>query len=163
MARDHVKRTCCFFIDIRKGIIFLLTLQFLYLAVTAILLGTGIAQINSTADDQTVDGNGNTVDGSVYSKGLTGLGIASVVVLAVEALFALFGLYCVLKRNVSGFKVFTIVTALFLIYNIISVAISRPVSITYIIACVINAYIVYVYWSYIDTMREEKGQLVSSV
>ncbi|KAI9217359.1 hypothetical protein BC828DRAFT_391325 [Blastocladiella britannica] len=165
MANDDVKRTCCFCFDIRKGIIFLLSIQLIFFGVAAALLGAGIGALKNTdSNDLTgaVDDKGIPISGSDLKQGLTTIVIISVVVLAVEALFALYGLFCVMKRNASGFKVFTIVTGICLIFNIVSVATTRPVAVSSIVSCVINAYFVYVYWSYIDTMKEEKGELVNS-
>ncbi|KNE68871.1 hypothetical protein AMAG_13510 [Allomyces macrogynus ATCC 38327] len=160
-----VKRTCCGCMEIRRGVLFLLGLNLvvnLVVFVLYLLASVGVAKSVDGASAAT-----DSINESVAAAGgdseLTTTQVKAIVyvlaaIFGVSFLWSLFGFVAAKKRWPRAFKVFTAITALFLIANIVLGVSSGSVRWTSLIWGVIQLYLIYAFWQYSKTMVAEANE-----
>ncbi|KAI9164538.1 hypothetical protein H9P43_008397 [Blastocladiella emersonii ATCC 22665] len=147
------KRHCLCCVDLRRGIIALLVLEFIVTVAAAVLLALGVAgiKVNAAANNGNVVDNGKVVAGKDDVTEVTTYALVGAAIYGAQAAWTLFGLITVLKRKVHGFSIFAKVTAVFTLLNIVSLALTPNGG--SIAGALLSAYVSYVFLRYAKTMR----------
>ncbi|KAI9164537.1 hypothetical protein H9P43_008396 [Blastocladiella emersonii ATCC 22665] len=154
MSKSEVKRTCCGCIDIRKGVIGLLVIEFIFPLAAAALLFVGGKVVSAAAKDGgLVDEKGNVIANKDETNDVKLVVYIAAAVFGLQALWTLFGLFAAIKRKVGAFKVFSYITAVFAILNIVNAVMNLSAS--NIAGALLTLYFTYVFIQYSKTMREE--------
>ncbi|KAJ3364535.1 hypothetical protein GGF32_001635 [Allomyces javanicus] len=166
-----VKRTCCGCMEIRRGVLFLLGLNLvvnLVVFVLYLLASVGVAKSVDGAEAATDSFNETAAAAGGSDAELTTSQVKAIVyvlaaIFGVSFLWSLFGFVAAKKRWPRAFKVFTAITALLLIANIVLGVSSGSVRWTSLVWGVIQLYLVYAFWQYSKTMvveaKEQGGYL----
>ncbi|KAJ3374827.1 hypothetical protein GGF31_006725 [Allomyces arbusculus] len=154
------KRTFCGCMDLRLGVLLLLGINLIVNLVVFVLyllasLGVaksadGAASTNDSSDVVAAGGNSNLTRDHVKA-----VVYALTVIFGVMFLWSLFGFVAAKKRWRLAFKVFTAITALFLITNIVLGVASGAVRWTSLIWGILQLYFLYEFWQYSKTMAVE--------
>ncbi|KNE69400.1 hypothetical protein AMAG_13765 [Allomyces macrogynus ATCC 38327] len=153
------RRTFCGCMDLRRGVLLLLGLNLvvnLVVFILYLLASLGVAR----SADGAPSTNGSFNDSVAAAGGNSKLTVKAIVfvltvIFGVSFLWSVFGFVAAKKRWPRAFKIFTAITALFLIAHIVLGVSSGSVRWTSLIWGILQLYFIYEFWQYSKTMAVE--------